>query len=217
MRIALINENSQKKKNDLIFKILTKVANKYGHTVFNYGAKERENINIDYVGAGILTSILLTTHAVDFVITGCASGQGVMIVANSMPNVTCGYITDPVDVQLFAKINAGNAISIPFGKYFGIGSEMLLENIFTTLFTTKFGAGYPLERAETQNTQRQQQAEIKRIATLNLLPILEEMDKDMLYNLIHNDYFQEHFFLHSEEVMVNNYLKDIIDTWEEPY
>ena len=39
MRIALINENSQKKKNDLILKILEKVARKYGHEVFNYGVR----------------------------------------------------------------------------------------------------------------------------------------------------------------------------------
>ena len=37
MRIALINENSQAAKNDLIYSNLKKVAESKGHTVDNYG------------------------------------------------------------------------------------------------------------------------------------------------------------------------------------
>ena len=37
MRIALINENSQAGKNELIYNTLQMVASKYGHTVDNYG------------------------------------------------------------------------------------------------------------------------------------------------------------------------------------
>ena len=33
MKIALINENSQKDKNEFIYKILNKLASKYGHEV----------------------------------------------------------------------------------------------------------------------------------------------------------------------------------------
>lgn len=35
MRIAIINENSQASKNQLIYKTLDSVAKKYGHTVVN--------------------------------------------------------------------------------------------------------------------------------------------------------------------------------------
>nr|WP_276310283.1 hypothetical protein [Brenneria alni] len=37
MKIALINENSQAGKNELIAATLTKVVEPMGHTVFNYG------------------------------------------------------------------------------------------------------------------------------------------------------------------------------------
>jgi len=214
MRVALINENSQKKKNEFIFKVLEKVANKYHHEVFNFGVEEGKNANIDYVGAGVLTGILLNSKVVDFVITGCASGEGVMISANSMPNVMCGYITDSVDMELFKSINAGNAISIPFGKYFGVGTEFLLESIFETLFQSEFGQGYPKERKEIQETQRKMLGTIKRSSQINMIDILDEIDKDFLNQIIHNDYFEENFFEYCEDDSICELLKNIIDAWE---
>ncbi len=45
-----------------------------------------------------------------FVVTGCSSGQGMMLTCNSMPDVIAGIPT-PNDTYLFAQINNGNAIS----------------------------------------------------------------------------------------------------------
>ena len=211
MKIALINENSQKKKNAFILEVLEKVAKKYGHEVFNYGVSEEKNANINYVGAGVLTGILLNSEAVDFVITGCSSGEGVLISANAMPNVYCGYVSDAVDTKLFAKINGGNAIPIPFGKYFGTGSEFLLESIFEALFSTTFKEGYPLERKEIQDNQRKQLEDIKYSSQIGMTEILEEVDKDFLYDIIHNDYFEENFFYYSKDDNVSELLKDLCD------
>ena len=211
MKIALINENRQKKKNAFILEVLEKVAIKYGHEVFNYGVSEEKNANINYVGAGVLTGILLNSEAVDFVITGCSSGEGVLISANAMPNVYCGYVSDAVDAKLFAKINGGNAISIPFGKYFGTGSEFLLESIFEALFSTTFKEGYPLERKEIQDNQRKQLEDIKYSSQIGMTEILEEVDKDFLYDIIHNDYFEENFFYYSKDDNVSELLKDLCD------
>lgn len=218
MKIALINENSQKKKNAFILNVLEKVAKKYGHQVFNYGVSEDKDAHIDYVGTGLLAGILLNAHAVDFVVMGCASGEGVMLSANAMPHVYCGFITDAVDAKLFAKINAGNAVSIPFGKYFGVGTEFQLESIFETLFQTPFGEGYPLERREIQEKQRASLSEIKRISQINMSEIVEEVDKDFLYQIIHNEYFEENFFEHSQDDEISELLKDLFDAWvEEPF
>ena len=211
MTIALINENSQKKKNAFILEVLEKVAKKYGHEVFNYGASEEKNANINYVGAGLLTGILLNSQAVDFVITGCSSGEGVVIASNAMPNVYCGYVADAVDAKLFAKVNAGNAISIPFGKYFGTGSEFLLESIFEALFSTTFAEGYPLERKEIQDNQRKQLEDLKYSSQIGMREILEEVDKDFLYDIIHNDYFEENFFYYSKDDAISELLKDLCD------
>lgn len=213
MKIALINENSQKKKNNFILNVLEKVAEKYGHQVFNYGVSEGKEADINYVGAGLLAGILLNSHAVDFVIMGCSSGEGVLISANAMPNVYCGYVSDVVDAKLFAKINAGNAVSIPFGKYFGVGTEFQLESIFETLFTTPFGEGYPSERREIQEKQRKELELLKQTSQINMREILEEIDKDFLYQIIHNEYFEEHFFANSLDDEISGLLKDLFDAW----
>ncbi len=213
MKIALINENSQKKKNKFIFNVLNKVAKKYGHEVFNYGVEEGKDADIDYVGVGLLASILLNSRAVDFVVTGCASGQGAMMSSNSMPNVFCGLICDVVDAKLFVKINGGNTVSIPYGKYFGTGAEFQLESIFEALFTTEFSSGYPSERREVQLLQRDNLKNLKYQSILSLEEILESMDKDMLKNMIHNDFFEENFFMHSKNDEICEYLKNIIDAW----
>ena len=54
---------------------------------------------------------------------------------------------DPSDGYMFAQINDGNAVSLPFAKGFGWGAELNLEYIFEKLFSEKSGQGYPKERA----------------------------------------------------------------------
>lgn len=211
MRIALINENSQKNKNKLIYHILTKVARQYGHEVFNYGVSEDSDYSIDYVEAGLLAGILLGSKAVDFVIGGCASAEGFLITANKMPNVFCGYISNPVDAEIFLKVNAGNAISIPFGKNIGIGFEINLENIFHTLFQTEIKSGYPKERCEIQSDQRKKLRYLNKTNFNDLYYILDKMDKDFLYHVINNQYFEENFFAHCKDDNIGELLKDLID------
>ena len=211
MRIALINENSQKKKNDLILKILEKVARKYGHEVFNYGVKDNSDYQLDYVSAGILAGIVLGSHAVDFVISGCSSGEGFLITANKMPQVICGLVNDPVDAEIFLRVNGGNAVSIPYGKNFGIGFEINLENIFHTLFQIEPKSGYPIERKEIQNDQLKKLKYLDNLNHHDLYQILDKMDKDLLYHIIKNPYFEENFFAYSKDDNISDLLKDLID------
>ncbi|MDE7100919.1 MAG: RpiB/LacA/LacB family sugar-phosphate isomerase, partial [Anaeroplasmataceae bacterium] len=83
MKIALINENSQASKNELIYNTLNKVVTKYGHTVDNYGMVNAEDKPFTYVQNGLLAGILLNSGAADFVITGCGTGSGAMLACNS--------------------------------------------------------------------------------------------------------------------------------------
>jgi ribose/galactose isomerase family protein len=66
-----------------------------------------ENEKYSYIEISILAGILLASRTVDFVVTGCSSGQGMMLACNSMP----GYAPTLNDAYLFAQINNGNAIS----------------------------------------------------------------------------------------------------------
>ena len=141
MKIGLINENSQAGKNKIIYNELVK--NAKGNEIFNYS---NENTKLTYVQVGLLAAILLNSKAVDFVITGCGTGEGAMLALNSFPGVLCGHVQDPLDAYLFTQINNGNAIAIPFAKGYGWGGELQLDYIFEKLFSEEFGNGYPKER-----------------------------------------------------------------------
>ncbi|MEG0592289.1 MAG: RpiB/LacA/LacB family sugar-phosphate isomerase, partial [Coprobacillus sp.] len=114
MKIALINENSQATKNNIIYDSLKSVADKKGYEVYNYGMYGIDGESqLTYVQNGLLAAILLNSKAADFIVTGCGTGVGAMLALNSFPNVTCGFAAEPTDAYLFSQINGGNALSIP--------------------------------------------------------------------------------------------------------
>ena len=141
MKIALINENSQAAKNEIIYNALKKVADQKGYEVRNYGMYTAEDdAQLTYVQNGILAAVLLNSGAADFVVTGCGTGEGAMLALNSFPGVICGHVANPLDAYTFAQINDGNAISIPFALGFGWGGDLNLEYIFEKLFSEHFAA-----------------------------------------------------------------------------
>lgn len=127
MKIALINENSQAAKNAMIEGVLRKVVEPMGHEVVNYGMYTAEDeCQLTYVKAGLLASLLLETGAADYVVTGCGTGEGAMLACNSFPGVLCGHVVDPSDGYMFAQINDGNCVALPFAKdvRLGCGAEI---------------------------------------------------------------------------------------------
>ena len=125
MKIALINENSQAAKNEMICATLKKVVEPMGHEVFNYGMCGAEDPNsLTYVQNGILAAVLLNSGAADYVITGCGTGEGAMLACNSFPKVLCGHIESPLDAYLFSQVNDGNCVALPFAENFGWGGEL---------------------------------------------------------------------------------------------
>ena len=139
MKIALIMENSQAAKNEIVYNTLKKTVEPLGHTVDNYGMFDGNDKSLTYVQNGLLAGILLNSGACDFVVTGCGTGMGAMLALNSFPSVSCGLIIDPTDAFLFGQINDGNAISLPYAKGFGWAAEVNLAYIFEKLFTGERG------------------------------------------------------------------------------
>lgn len=192
MRIALIQEFSQASKNDLILTTLKRVAEPLGHTVWNTGMQQLNNPydlpddyspnnpRLTYLHVGIQAALLLNSRAVDFVITGCGTAQGVLMSCNMYPGVACGYCLEPTDAYLFLQINAGNALAIPFSKGFGWGAELNLENIFSKALSAPIGQGYPSDRKEAQNRNVRLLAEIKAQVAKPLPEILRDLDKDLV-------------------------------------
>ena len=212
MKIALINENSQAQKNELIFNCLKNSAEKHGHEVINYGMFGVDDEHqLTYVKAGLLAGILLNSKAVDFVVTGCGTGQGAMLALNSFPNVLCGHITDASDAYMFREINDGNAASFAFAKGFGWGAELALENMFDKLFEAKGGCGYPKERAVTEKQNKLILDEVKKVTHNSMIEILKNIDKKFLLETINYDTFKQHFFKDAQNEEISIYLKKMLN------
>lgn len=210
MKIALINENSQASKNEIIYQVLKEEAEKAGHEVYNYGMYTAEDeVSLTYVKNGLLASILLSTKAVDFVVTGCGTGQGAMLACNSFPNVLCGHITNPLDAYLFGQVNDGNCIAMPFAQNYGWGSEINLKDTFAKLFSEPFGGGYPKERREPEQRNKKILDDVKEVTHHSLLTILKTIDQEFLKETIAGKHFQDYFYPNCQDEEVKNYLQSL--------
>lgn len=199
MKIGLINENSQAGKNKIIYNELVK--NAKGNEIFNYS---NENTKLTYVQVGLLAAILLNSKAVDFVITGCGTGEGAMLALNSFPGVICGHVQDPLDAYLFTQINNGNAIAIPFAKGYGWGGELQLDYIFEKLFSEEFGKGYPKERVVPEQRNKKILDEVKKITYKPMKEILNEIDQELLLETINTPEFKIQFFENAQDEELKN-------------
>ena len=212
MKIALINENSQAAKNAMICETLKKVVEPMGHEVFNYGMYTAEDAHqLTYVQNGILAAVLLNSGAVDFVITGCGTGEGAMLACNSFPKVLCGHIESPLDAYLFSQVNDGNCVALPFAENFGWGGELNLEYIFEKLFCAPGGGGYPKERVVPEQRNKKILDGVKEITHRDMMTILKEIDQDFLKTAISREKFKEYFFANCQVPEIAEYLKGVLE------
>ena len=210
MRIALINENSQAAKNSLIEATLRKVVEPMGHTVVNYGMYSAEDeAQLTYVQCGLLASLLLNTGAADYVVTGCGTGEGAMLACNSFPGVLCGHLVDPSDGFMFAQINDGNCVALPYAKDFGWGAELKLEMIFQQLFGFGHGNGYPKERVVPEQRNKKILDGVKALTYRPLIDILKDLDADFVRATIAGKRFAELFYPNCKDEAIADFLKKL--------
>ena len=212
MRIALIMENSQAAKNDIVYKDLKGVADTKGHVVDNYGMYSAEDTQqLTYVQNGILAAILINSGAADFVVTGCGTGEGAMIALNSFPGVLCGHVVDPSDAYMFMQVNDGNAIALPFAKGFGWGAELNLQYVFEKLFEGEPGGGYPKERVVPEQRNKKILDGVRAVAFKGLVDILKELDQDLVKGAVAGPKFKEFFFANCKNDEIAEYVKTLVD------
>ena len=211
MRIALINENSQAAKNELILTSLKNVVEPMGHTVDNYGMyTAADEAQLTYVQVGILGAILLNSGAADYVISGCGTGEGAMLAMNSFPNVLCGHVEDPVDAYTFAHVNDGNAVSLPFAKGFGWGGELNLTYIFEKLFGFGHGQGYPKDRVVPEQRNKKILDAVRAETLRPLTECLDRIDQTLLKGAIAGAKFQELFFANCKDEAIAAYIRNLL-------
>ena len=218
MKIAMINEFSQAAKNDLVVSVLKEVVEPMGHTVYNTGMTTAEAPlqlgepgYLTYLNIGVQAALLLNSGAVDFVVTGCGTGQGALMACNMMPGVVCGYCIEPSDAYLFLQINNGNALSIPYAKGFGWGADVNMKNIFNIAFGSPKGMGYPNEpgRKESQNRNAAKLVAVKAAVAKPLVEALSAMDQDIVKKSL-TPRFLECFFAGCKDEELKKFVEGLL-------
>ena len=178
MKIAVIQASSQAEKNELIYSTVKKYAS--DADVINFGFTNDEKTKYSYIEISVMVGLLLSSKAVDFVVTGCSSGQGMMLACNNMPGVLCGYIPTPQDAYLFAQINNGNAVSLPLGEEYTWAGAENMDKTLEKLFSEPFGQGYPKSEAARKLEDTKLLKKIREASQVKMTELIENMDKVLL-------------------------------------
>ncbi|WED29771.1 RpiB/LacA/LacB family sugar-phosphate isomerase [Vibrio sp. DW001] len=212
MKIALMMENSQAAKNSIVYGELESVVKEEGHRTYNVGMCDENDHALTYVHLGIMASVLINSKSVDFVVTGCGTGQGALMSLNIHPGVVCGYCLEPSDAFLFNQINNGNALSLAFAKGFGWGAELNIRYIFEKAFTTgECGQGYPIERAEPQKKNAVILSEVKQaVVKADYIDTLRCIAPDLLKTAVSGERFQQCFFDNCQIPELEQYIREVL-------
>ncbi len=182
MKIGIIQASSQAGKNKLIFDTVKKYA--AGSEIINFGCTEDEPDRYSYIEISVLAGMLLSSGAVDFIVTGCSSGQGMMLACNSFPGVLCGYAPTPMDAYLFAQINNGNAVSLPLGEEYTWAGYENFDATVARLFSEPFGQGYPKGEAARKLRDTELLKQIRRSSQRTAAELLESLDGDFVRSIL---------------------------------
>ena len=174
MKIAVINEISAADKNGDILKAL----DGRGYEVLNVGnTSSKDSPGLLYIHTGLMAALLLNLKLADFVIGGCGTGQGFLNSVLQFPGVVCGHLLTPLDAFLFARINAGNCVSLALNQGYGWAGDVNLRLMFDALFTQEIGSGYPSTRAEPQREGREILAQISQATHRSMAEILLDLPR----------------------------------------
>ena len=189
MRIGVIVPSTQSSKSELIVNAVREAQPEA--EVLNLGCFASDVEQYSYVEIALAIALLLHSKAADFVVTGCSSGQGMMLACNAMPGVLCGYTPTPQDAYLFGRINAGNAVSLPLGLGFGWAGELNLRYTLKALLDGPFGSGYPAEHAERKRRDTLLLKQLKEQSQKDMAGFLAAVDKELLAKIYRNKNVQK--------------------------
>lgn len=189
MKIGLIIETSQVFRMPVIEEELRKAAEKYGHKVFNY------TNNTTYAKNGLLGAVLLNAGAVDFVVTGCGTGVGAIVAANSFAGVQCGFVADPCDAQMVRELNLSNAVSMPFSKDFGNEGILNLRFCFDKLFCPMELPMYITpETRQGCEEMKQEMDDLKAICQTPVKDVIRALDQAYVKEALDSEVFRTCFY-----------------------
>lgn len=206
MKIGVIQASTRTDINGLLYDVTVKTVGAR-HDVFNLGIFSDEQESYSYVEVAVMISLLIETGSLDFVVTGCSSGQGMMMACNSLPGLRCGFVQTPQDAFLFGRINNGNVVSFPLGLNFGWAGELNLQYMLEKLFTGEFGTGYPLRDADRKQQEAQELLTLHQLSTKSFEEILDELEPRLLKKLMTRNSFFEFLNRHATNATLFSRLK----------
>lgn len=207
MKIGIIQASSQKEKNDVLFKSVTDAVEALGHEVINFGVFADSLQKFSYIEIAVCISLLLSSNAVDFIVTGCSSGQGMMLACNSLPDVLCGYTPTPQDAFLFGRINNGNAVSLPLGLNYGWLGEINLQCTLNKLFDGTFGEGYPACEADRKRRDSLLLKQINKMSKKSWNDIVAKTDRELLKKALGNSIVYDYIMDNSNDEELKNIMR----------
>lgn len=179
MKIGLIQASSQKQKNRILEHYLNAAINSDDQLI-NFGIYPNSNTNLSYVQVSLAIALLINSKSLDFIVTGCTSGQGMMLACNTFPNIQCGYLPTPQDAFLFSHINNGNVASFPLGLNWGWSGEINFSETMKALFKQPWGEGYPPSQASRNVKNTTEVKELDQLNKKSMTSILPSVDPDLL-------------------------------------
>lgn len=194
MKIGVIQAGSQAGKNRFLYDTVTKYAPE-GAEVINFGCTPEET-GYSYVDISVLAGLLLESGSVSFIVTGCSSGQGMMLACNSMSGVLCGYAPTPKDAYLFAQINDGNCISLPLGEDYTWKGYDNCEKTIAALFCKPFGQGYPEHEAERKRRDTIKLKKIRKAGQVSPEELLKTIDSKLIRHILNKQDVIRYIFQH---------------------
>ena len=197
MKIGVIQASSQASKNSLIYNTVKKYAPEA--EVINFGCTEEEQERYSYIEISLLAGMLLASGAVDFIVTGCSSGQGMMLACNSFPGVLCGYAPTPADAYLFAQINNGNAVSLPLGEEYSWTGPENFEATIARLFSEPFGQGWPKGESARKLRDTELLKSIRRKSQRSAAELLQSLDKSVVKSILRKKNVIEYIMANGNE------------------
>ncbi len=206
MRIGIIQGTTQVSKNELLHNTVVKAVEKKGYDVFNFGVYPNEKQSYSYTEIAFLTALLINSKAIDFVITGCSSGQGMNLACNTLPGLLSGFIQNPQDAYLFGRINDGNVASLSLGLGFGWLGELNLEYTLEKLFDGEFGIGYPADVAERKVRETHRVKEFNKMSKISMIELMKNMDRDFIDKIMTKKNVIHYIIENSNEVELVDYL-----------
>lgn len=199
MRIGIIQGTTQIEKNDMLYRCTKNAVSKYGYEVINFGVTSDEEEKYSYTEIAFLIALLINSNAIDFVITGCSSEQGMNLACNALPGLLSGFVQNPQDAFLFGRINDGNVASFSLGLGFGWLGELNLQYTLEKLFEGEFGIGYPEDVAERKKVETNIVKNFNLICKKSILDVMQALDENFIKKVMSKKDVIQFILNHSKE------------------